>query len=400
MVATNMTPHDSGLPGSSEETRPEPGTKLRVWDVFVRVFHWALGLSILVALISATLLGRSWISLHVAASVVAIVLVVLRIVWGFFGPGPARFSSFVELRPSVLMEHLRALRDNKAPRFIGHNPLGGLMVLALMATVLGLGLTGVAALGALFKSGPLAGLLPYWVGFVSSPLHSLLGNGIMVLIAAHLAGVFFESRRHRENLVKAMITGNKIHAAGDVLPPRRRARPLLALLVAAGLIAGGVWALNAFGKVPAKGLPVSVAAFDPQFADECSACHMIYNPSLLPAQDWRKLMGELPDHFGEDASLDEKATAHITQWLVAHAAETADMRASHVFRLAASKDAGNDAGGLASITQSRGWQHYHEDVPQALFRRKTVRSPANCVACHKDAEAGLFSPYAIDVPKE
>ncbi len=366
--------------------------QVRVWDLFVRVFHWTLVLSITVAAVTGYLLGPSWLRLHIASASLAIALVVVRIVWGLLGPGPARFSSFVRA-PAVLLHHLRELLDGRAPRHLGHNPLGGAMILALIGTILLLGLSGVMALGGALKSGPLAGWLPYLAGALSSELHSALAFGLMLLIGGHLAGVYFESRRTHENLAKAMVTGCKEARMNDALPPRRRAHPLLAALVSTLLLGGGFWALQALSQKPPANLPVAAAQFDPVVASECSDCHMLYNPALLPAQDWRKITATLDDHFGEDASLDPATTQHITDWLVAHAAESADIRAAHMFRI-------GDGQGVKRISETRAWKHKHEDLSAALFRRKSVGSPDNCQACHKDAQDGLFSPFQISIPKE
>ena len=366
-----------------------------VWDIFVRLFHWSLALSIATAATTGYLLGASWIRLHVAAGVAAVVLVTLRVVWGFLGPGPARFASFVH-GPSALIAHLKALREGRAHRHVGHNPLGGAMILALIGTVLLLALTGTAGLGGALKSGPLAGWLPHAVGAPMLELHEALAFGLMLLIAGHLAGVHFESRRTRENLALAMITGRKEARAGDDLPPARKAHPALAALLAALLIGAGLWALQALSQRPPAGLPVPASGFDPVVASECSDCHMLYNPALLPAADWRRITATLDNHFGEDASLDPATTRRIADWLAAHAAESADNRAAHLFALG---EAGAD-GALPLISETRAWKNIHEDVSDALFRRKSVGAPDNCQACHKDAQDGLFSPYAISVPKE
>ena len=380
---------------STGREEPAGEAEIAVWDRFLRQFHWGFGLAVALALLTSGQPGQPWIGIHVAAGVTALGLVVLRLLWGLFGPGAARFSAFVILSPKALAEHLHALRVNRAPRFISHNPLGALMVLALLGTILALAPTGTLALGGLYRIGPAAAFLPARWGEIAAALHALLGNGIMILIAAHLAGVIFESRRHRENLARAMITGRKPRRAGDVMPPARRARPILTALLGAALLGAGAWGAVTLSQARPRGLPVAPADFDPAFAEECSACHMLYNPALLPASDWKRLMATLPDHFGEDASLDPATTARITAFLTAHSAETADIRASRSFRLRG----GGRKGGPASLEENPAWRAYHEDLPPALFKSGAVLSAANCAACHKDAEAGIFSPFAIEIPK-
>lgn len=176
----------------------DPGAHLtpmmvRVWDPLVRVFHWSLVLGFAVAWFSA---NRAE-DLHVWAGYAAGGLILMRLVWGVLGSRYARFTSFVR-GPGGVLAYLRAIVQGREARHIGHNPAGGVMVLALMAGVLGLGVTG-------------------WMQFTDTwygedwvtKLHSLIAHGLVVLIGLHLAGVAVASVRHRENLVRAMVTGQK-----------------------------------------------------------------------------------------------------------------------------------------------------------------------------------------------
>ncbi len=375
-----------------------------VWDLFVRLFHWTLVAAISVAALTGFVLGASWIRVHIVSAVLAVVLVTVRVIWGLFGPTFARFSSFVVLHPEKLRAHLDNLRGGKAPRYIGHNPLGALMVLALLLTILALGLTGTMLLGGVYKTGPFIDDLPYWLGWLSGVFHQLLAFGLLAMIALHIGGVIFESRREGENLARAMVTGKKTVAPGNVVAPQKPALVLPAIITAVLLVGGGAyWALVSSNEPPElldgngpRGMPVAEAQFDPVFAEECSACHMAYNPSLLPAEDWKKLMAGLDSHFGEDASLDDASTSQITDWLVANAAETADTRPAHLFSLPRKAD-----GTIGAITDSKVWRELHDTpLENGAFKVKSVGSEANCQACHTDAVSGVFSPFNIKLPKE
>ncbi len=365
---------------------------LLVWDRFVRVFHWSLAAATATAAVTGFLLDASWIRLHIAAGSLAAALLATRIVWGFTGPGPARFSSFVT-GPRGLLRHLDELRRGRARRHLGHNPLGGAMILALGGTVMLLALSGVSALGGALAAGPLAAWLTHDVGAVSSGVHELLAIGLLLLVAGHLAGVFFESRRQGESLVRAMMSGCRQARPGDAIPPAREARVVPAVLLSALLIGSCAWAVIGLPGPRPERLPVAAAAFDPLVAEECSACHMLYNPALLPAADWKALMAGLEEHFGEDASLDESDTARIRGWLVVHAAETVDLRPARLFRI-------SEGERLLSITETAAWKELHESIAPAVFERNPPGSASNCRACHRDAEDGLFSPFRISVPKE
>ncbi|ODR99293.1 cytochrome B [Methyloceanibacter methanicus] len=169
----------------------------RVWDVFVRVFHWSLAASFVVAWLS----GDGWKSLHLWAGYAVAALIALRLVWGIVGPDHARFSRFVK-SPLVVAGYLKDLVTGREVRHLGHNPAGGAMIIALLVTLLGLCL-----------SGWLMTTDAYWGSELVEAIHETLANVALVLVGLHVAGVLWTSFRHRENLVRAMVTGRK-RAAG------------------------------------------------------------------------------------------------------------------------------------------------------------------------------------------
>lgn len=166
---------------------------MRVWDPLVRLFHWSLVLGFAMAWFSA---NRAE-DLHVWVGYAAGGLILLRLIWGIIGSRYARFSSFVR-DPRGVAAYVAEILKGREARYVGHNPAGGAMVLALMAGVLGLGVTGWMQFTDTW----------YGVDWVSN-LHSLIAHGMLVLIFIHLGGVALASVRHRENLVRAMITGRK-----------------------------------------------------------------------------------------------------------------------------------------------------------------------------------------------
>lgn len=211
------------------ERRPEK--MIRVWDVFVRLFHWSVAVGFFVAYFSEDVL-----SLHVWAGYVVGALVVLRIVWGFIGPEHARFSSFI-YPPGTVLRYLWDLLLGRAKRYLGHSPGGGAMVLILLIGLLGTVGTGLELYAIEENAGPLAPL----VGSASPPgqaqpaferegnedyegaegtgefweeFHEVLASVMLVLVVLHIAGVLLASYLHRENLTRAMITGRKRASSG------------------------------------------------------------------------------------------------------------------------------------------------------------------------------------------
>ena len=164
-----------------------------VWDRFVRVFHWTV--------VSCVFLNYfvfeegEWP--HEWAGYLATAFVVARIGWGFIGSRHARFADFFPT-PSRVADHIRAVRSGQPDHHWGHNPLGALMMLALMATVLTLGFTG-------WLQGTDAYFGEEWL----QDLHRYVANGLMTLAGLHAAAALVMGRIERTRLVKAMFTGTK-----------------------------------------------------------------------------------------------------------------------------------------------------------------------------------------------
>lgn len=361
-----------------------------VWDMSVRLFHWLLVTAIAVAGVTGFLAGPRWIDVHLWAGIVAAALVSWRIVWGILGGKHARFADFI-VRPTAIAGHARKLYSGTAERHIGHNPLGGAMIVAILLTIIVIGASGVITLGGVLKTGPLAFTTSFALGQLAKEAHELLANLLLVLLCLHIAGVIFESYRTRENLARTMISGRKEIRDADHMPIQRRGHPFLAASIAGGLLAasaGAIWWLTA---KPALGVPPQT--LNPIYAEECSACHIPYHPSLLPRASWTKLMADLEDHFGENAELDAVTKASISTYLQENAAETYDTKPANVFRRV-------DVQKAFTITASPYWKRRHGDLPDRLFARKSVGSRGNCEACHADARPGRFYPGSIDIPEE
>jgi cytochrome b len=170
-----------------------PPATVKVWDLFVRVFHWSLvGLFVI-----AYATGDEVQRVHIAAGYAIGALLALRILWGFVGPRHARFGSFIR-SPREVLVYLRHVLLFRAPRHLGHNPAGGVMIIALMAM-----------LSATCLTGYMMTTDAYWGAKWVEETHEVLANATVGLIALHVLGVLVASFQHRENLVKAMNTGRK-----------------------------------------------------------------------------------------------------------------------------------------------------------------------------------------------
>lgn len=171
----------------------KPPSKIKVWDAFVRLFHWSLVVSFVVAWISAEQSDRvhEWSGYLIAA------LLITRIAWGFVGTKHARFSSFI-YNPVTILKFLLDSLCFRAKRYVGHNPAGGAMIIALLVCLLVITTTGIMMITTTFWG-------IKWV----EELHEITVNLTLGLIFLHLAGVLLASLEHQENLVMSMVTGWK-----------------------------------------------------------------------------------------------------------------------------------------------------------------------------------------------
>ncbi len=170
-----------------------PPATVKVWDLFVRVFHWSLATLFIVAYATGDEIER----VHIAAGYTIAALLALRIVWGFVGPRHARFGNFVR-PPREVLAYLRDLALFRAPRYLGHNPAGGIMIVALLTM-----------LAATCITGYMMTTDAYWGAKWVESVHESLANLTVGLIVLHVLGVLIASFEHGENLVRAMITGWK-----------------------------------------------------------------------------------------------------------------------------------------------------------------------------------------------
>ena len=180
---------------------------IKVWDVFVRLFHWSL----VAGFFTAYLTEDDLMTVHTWAGYLVVALVLVRIVWGFVGTRHARFADFV-FRPMRVIQYVKDIFTLRARRYLGHNPAGGAMIVALLIAIVLTGLSGMLVYGVEEHAGPLAGMLTgvgeSW-SEVFEEAHEFLANLTLLLVVGHVAGVVVESLLHHENLVRAMFTGYK-----------------------------------------------------------------------------------------------------------------------------------------------------------------------------------------------
>ncbi len=177
---------------------------VRAWDPLVRVFHWSLVFFFLLAFITED----DWLELHVIAGYAVSCLIAFRLLWGVVGTRNARFTTFVK-SPANMAKYIKSLLKFKVPHYLGHNPLGAAMVVALLSGITLVAFTGMTII-AIDGNGPLAGtFVASWNADWMEEVHEAFANFTLFMVIAHIAGVGFSSLVEGENLVKAMLTGRK-----------------------------------------------------------------------------------------------------------------------------------------------------------------------------------------------
>ena len=197
-------------------------TVVNVWDPLVRIIHWLLLLLFCLSYIT----GEQDHWLHIYSGYSIFMLISVRLVWGFFGSKYARFSDFI-YSPSAIIHYLKGLRSANNERFIGHNPAGGVMIVALLSTLFLTTLSGMKLYAIEEGLGPFS--ISEEVTAQSANLtseqkkeqrekqeafweetHEIAVKLMLLLIILHVIGVFISSRHHNENLTKSMFNGKKL----------------------------------------------------------------------------------------------------------------------------------------------------------------------------------------------
>ncbi len=190
---------------AKEEHRSE---EVRIWDPLVRYGHWVLAVAFLIAYLTEDDL----LTVHVWAGYVVGIVILVRIVWGLIGTQHARFRDFM-YSPRESLAYLFDMLRGRAKRHLGHSPTGAPMVFALLISLALTTGSGLLVYAYDKHAGPLAGMVAadvsesvedFW-----EETHEVLANLTLLLVVLHIAGVGLASFSHKENLVRAMVTGKK-----------------------------------------------------------------------------------------------------------------------------------------------------------------------------------------------
>lgn len=178
-----------------------------VWDLPLRIFHWALVASVLFSWISGKV-GYDLREYHMLAGYGMLGLLLFRLAWGFIGTRHSRFASFIPT-PWSVVTYARDLINGTARQSIGHNPLGSLMVFVMLVVLLAQAVSGLFMDDDIMHAGPYADAVNKQTRRTMEDLHGLCANVIAVLALVHVLAVLYHQFKLKEPLIRAMITGRK-----------------------------------------------------------------------------------------------------------------------------------------------------------------------------------------------
>ena len=223
--------------------------KRLVWDLPLRLFHWLLVLCMTASWITADPGGTS-MQIHMYFGYTTIGLLLFRIIWGFIGPRHARFSSFLQ-GPSGIWRYAKSLAAGTMIQTVGHNPLGGIMVIVMLVLVGAQAATGLFASDDILWSGPYNGAVSAATADKLTSFHDLNFNVILAAVALHIMAVAFYFLVKKQNLIGAMFHGKKLALyvpANEAITRSELVKALIVIVISAGLV---YWLIAAAPAPPA-----------------------------------------------------------------------------------------------------------------------------------------------------
>ena len=214
-------------------------TPLKIWDIPVRIFHWSLVVLFATAYVTNAL-GTNYFKYHLWSGYAIIVLVSFRIVWGVIGTYHARFINFVR-NPITTIKYAISVFKKTDKHYAGHNPLGAIMVVVLLAAILTQAITGLFTNDEIFNLGPLYGYISDDLSLSLTSLHRKLFYWILGAVVLHIIAVLVHVFFKRDNIIKSMFTGEKAKKGLNGEKSIRSSRIWLALIIVVAVALGLAW---------------------------------------------------------------------------------------------------------------------------------------------------------------
>ena len=358
--------------------------KILVWGLYTRLSHALLMIMMLMVFLTPEV--KRLLTLHVALGYTIALLFLFRIIWGLMD---VKYSSFKDFNFNLkdLKEYMLTIFGNKK-EYLGHNPASSYAIIAMIVLTCMAVLTGALTYGVKEGMGVFAFMNHTLFRDMKlfKEVHEFLSNALMAVIFAHIVGVLLDKIIHKSRALESMVDGYKLSTEeGLELTFIQKIYGVLAL--GFSVMACVYMLLMPNSLLIADGnVKRDYSKENGAFFKECISCHTLYPPFLLPSQSWISIMDTLENHFGDDASLDEKTTRSIKEFLVKNSAESSTKESS--LRIIASLK--SDQTYLA-ITETPFWIHKHKKIDKAIYAQENILKPSNCKTCHDNIEHGLLN---------
>ncbi|MFT7880144.1 MAG: cytochrome b/b6 domain-containing protein [Sulfurimonas sp.] len=379
---------------SRYQTTEDGMTKSYIWPLFNRVLHIALILFFGISFILGDM--DELLDYHAIFGILFALLFVIRIIWGFIGPKYSKFQDFNFNRSDLKAYLLSPLSHVK--EYIGHNPASSYAIIAMMILGVFTALTGMLAYGIEKNHGIFSFLHSDFFKQMEifEEMHEISANLLLGVIGIHAAGSLIDRFIKKGDAIDAMINGYKT-LSSHIEIKMNIFQKMFALASVLMFIFAFYYMLSTKNDnimIASAYQQQDYAMIHPEFENECGSCHITYPPYLLPKRSWVAMMQDLENHFGDDASIDNKTNLSILAFLKANSAENSTHEAA--FKILKSLKE-NDS--TIAITQTPYWKSRHKHVDKEIFLSQDVKSRANCSACHQNIEYGLIENRLIKVPE-
>jgi cytochrome b len=368
-------------------------TKSYIWPLFNRIIH-----VLLIVSFSTTYLiseQTEYLDFHVLFALIFTFLFILRIIWGIIGPKYSKFSDFTFDKNELKNYLTNPL--SKTKEYIGHNPASSYAIITIAILTIFTSLSGMLLYGVEKNHGVFAYLhsIYYKDMLVLESVHEISANLLLVFIFVHMAGALLDKFVKKGDAIDSMVSGYKNSSSNIQI----NLSSVQKLFVTFSFCFTIVFVTYLFSSSKSNAFMISknekqnYAMINEDFEAECGSCHITYPPYLLPKKSWEIMMGDLENHFGDDASIDEETNHIISKFLDQNSAEDSTNEAA--FKILHSlKDKKTIA-----ITKTPYWEKRHKDIDEKVFLDDKIKSKANCNACHKDIENGLIENNLIQIPR-
>lgn len=360
-----------------------------VWSFLGRLSHWLLVLSFFACYITS--FYEELLTLHVALGIFVLGMLLKKIVWGLIGPKYARWSDYKFSLAELKFYFSEKLNNRYREIEAGHNPASSWF--AFLITWIGIFccIAGLILYGIQEGNGILSFLNKeyYSLMYLYEDIHIILVYVLIVMIAFHISGVLIEQFYHKTNIIMSMVSGYK-NAKGNDIKPRF-------WMIFWGSLYTFIFVLIFFYSyyipenifIKSKFEKIDYKALHKDFQFECSDCHNLIPPHLLPKESWIELIKNQSEHFEEDLELESSLAKSIETFLIDNSAENSTQEASYKLY----KEIKNSK--KYTITKTNYWKKTHKHIPEEIFKSDEVETKSNCVACHKNFESGILSDINI-----